>query len=132
MATRNYTKSGPINANQLAGDINTGMGWTGTTVQVGVQPSLVIVDNPLLTAANDAAINTILTSYSFDRLFDERGVTRQQINAAVDSTSLILRAIVAVLVDEINILRAAASLPPRTLAQAATAIMTKITNKGAD
>jgi len=108
------------------------MGWTGTTVQVGVQPSLVIVDNPLLTAANDAAINTILTSYSFDRLFDERGVTRQQINAAVDSTSLILRAIVAVLVDEINILRAAASLPPRTLAQAATAIMTKITNKGAD
>lgn len=62
-------------------------------------------------------------------------VARNTAKITIDRTNaneVLLRAIVAVLIDELNTLRALHSLPPRTLSQAVTAVKNKIDSGGAD
>lgn len=160
--TRNYTKSASVqmNGDQLAAQLDTALGFTGTRVTVGITPTLVIVSHPSLTSANDAAVNSAIAAYVFDALYDSRTPAKNSIAAASASNApalnLVLRATASVLVDEINALRqwntgmaacvagaatlaalktcvaTLPALPDRTLSQAATAIQNKITAGSAD
>lgn len=62
---------------------------------------------------------------------EQRSVAKQRLTVA-DGTFVLVRAVMLVLLDEVNLLRTAAGLTPRTAAQMKTAINTKITNGSAD
>lgn len=120
--TRNYVKGATVqmNGDQMAANLDSALGFTGTTVRVGITPTLVIVSHPSLTSANDAAVNAAIAAYVFDALYDQRAPAKNIIGAASDQASLVLRATASVLLDEVNAIRASYPLPVVSITRSGT------------
>jgi hypothetical protein len=104
----------------------------------GGNPNLTLFDPPTneleVTDVTQAALDAALATYVADQANIDAAtaaagvaISRDKEKDLYDSRRL-FRALVEVLIDEINVLRAIESLPNRTLAQARTAIQAKIDN----
>lgn len=73
MATLNFTTdpAKTINGDQLAAIIDASLEWTGTVVQVGIEPGLVIVTNDVLEETDilRSMVQSLIDAYALDPTF---------------------------------------------------------------
>jgi hypothetical protein len=117
--TRNYTKSGPsrttpVNNRQLELQLDQAFNRTGHTVVSGIQPLLIIVSHPQLTAADDSLVNQTINAYVYDPLFDTRLDANSAVGDSTQALTMEMRAIMIVTVQQLNIIRAKVGLPDIT------------------
>jgi hypothetical protein len=133
MATRTYTPSlapfaNGINPEHLGALIDTALSRSGTVVTYVLSGGVltISVTHAALTAADDAAINAVFAAYVYDPNFQTAAQTAaNRANAlalvgTVDPLAKVLRAVAAVLVDEVNALRTAYPIPVASIARTLT------------
>jgi len=112
--------------------------WRKIAELAGGDPSLIMFDPPPseleVPDVTQAALDTAHTAYLADQTNIDAATAAAKETSSRDSDKVkydierTLRAIVELLIDELNTLRALHSLPDRTIAQARSAIRSKIDN----
>ena len=112
--------------------------WRKIAELAGGDPSLIMFDPPPseleVPDVTQAALDTAHTAYLADQTNIDAATAAANETSSRDSDKVkydierTLRAIVELLIDELNTLRALHSLPDRTIAQARSAIRSKIDN----
>lgn len=124
--TRSYTRgdTNPLYPPALAAQIDTALSRTGTVVTVHVFS--VTVTHPNLGAGDDATINSLIAAYVYDPLFVTSADTAAERAEAIvrlsgtDADGKLKRAIAAVILDEINVLRASYPIPVVSITRSGT------------